>query len=368
MSPGPCLTRRQTLTSIGAAMTLPALTAAARPATKPLVFAHRGASALRPEHTLGAYAKAIADGADYIEPDLVITRDGALVARHENNIADTTDVATRPHFAARRTTKTVDGEAITGWFVEDFTLDEIKTLRAIERLGKVRPESRSYDGQFQILTLDEIIDFAAAEAAARGRVIGIVPELKHSTYFHSIGRGFEDAFVERIGAHAYSRSAPVEVQSFETANLRVLRNKLGKPANVRLMQLIGEPATRPADVAASGGTLTYGRMTTPAGLVDIAGYADVVAPQIRAVIPVGADNRLAKPTALVADAHAAGLLLRIWTFRPENRFLPADLQGPGGPDARHPQGSIEEMRRCIACGIDGFFTDDPALGRIAVDG
>ncbi len=362
------LTRRTALTIIGGAMTLPATTTAAGRAAKPLVFAHRGASALRPEHTLAAYAKAIEDGADYIEPDLVITRDGVLVARHENNIADTTDIASRPDFAARRTTKTVDGEAITGWFVEDFTLDELKTLRAIERLGAVRPESRSYDGQFQVVTLDEIIDFAAAESAARQRVIGLVPELKHSTYFHSIGRGFEDAFVERIGAHAYTRTAPVEIQSFETANLRVLRKKLGKPANIRLMQLIAEPATCPADVAAVGRTLTYGRMITPAGLREIAGYADVVAPQIRAVIPVGADNRLTKPTTLVADAHAAGLLARIWTFRPENRFLPADLQGPGGPEVRHPEGSIEEMRRCIACGIDGFFTDDPALGRIAVDG
>ena len=364
----PTLTRRRTLTTMGAAMILPATRAVASRAAKPLVFAHRGASALRPEHTLAAYAKAIEDGADYIEPDLVITRDGVLVARHENNIADTTDIASQTRFAARRTTKTIDGETITGWFVEDFTLAELKTLRAIERLGAVRPESRGYDGQFQIVTFDEIVDFAAAESAARGRVIGLVPELKHSTYFHSIGRGFEDAFVERLGAHAYTRTAPVEIQSFETANLRALRRMLGKPGNVRLMQLIGEPATRPADIAASGGTLTYAAMSAPAGLREIAGYADVVAPQVRAVIPVGADKRLARSTSFVDDAHAAGLLARVWTFRPENRFLPADLQGPGGPDARYPAGSIEEMQRCIACGIDGFFTDDPALGRIAVGG
>ena len=367
--PGPTLTRRQTLTSVGAAMVLPMTRAAAASrAAKPLVFAHRGASALRPEHTLAAYAKGIADGADYIEPDLVITRDGVLVARHENNIADTTDVSIKPQFAARRTTKTVDGEAITGWFAEDFTLDELKTLRAVERLGAVRPESRSYDGQFQLVTLDEIIDFVASESAARGRVIGIVPEIKHSTYFHSIGRGFEDAFVERLGAHAYTRTAPVEIQSFETANLRALRKKLGKPANVRLMQLVGDPAMRPADIAATGGPLTYGAMAAPAGLREIARYADVVAPNIRGIIPVGADKRLGRPTSFVDDAHAAGLLVRTWTFRPENRFLPADLQGPGDPDARYPAGSIEEMRRCIACGLDGFFTDDPALGRAAVDG
>jgi glycerophosphoryl diester phosphodiesterase len=334
---------------------------------KPLVFGHRGCSALRPEHTLGSYAKAIQDGADFIEPDLVITRDGVLVARHENNIAETTDIAKHTEFASRRTTKTVDGQPQTGWFVEDFTLAELKTLRAVERLGKLRPESSTYDGQFQILTFEEIIDFTAAESAARGRIVGLVPELKHSTYFTGIGMPLEDRFLGLLAAHEYTRRAPVEVQSFEVANLRYLRRKLGRPANIRLMQLVGDNAQIPADVVATGGTLTFGAMTTVAGLREMATYADVVAPQVRGVIPLGPDGKLGKPTSIVADAHAAGLLIRVWTFRPENHFLAADFKNGDGDGARNPMGSVAEIRRYLATGIDGFFTDDPALGRLAVD-
>jgi glycerophosphoryl diester phosphodiesterase len=178
----------------------------------------------------------------------------------------------------------------------------------------------------------------------------------------------EDRFVGVLAAHDYTRRAPVEIQSFEIANLKYLRRKLGRPANVRLMQLVVNEPMKPADVVASGGSLTFAEMITPAGLREIATYADVVAPPVRAVIPLGADNRLGKPTTIVDDAHAAGLLLRIWTFRPENRFLAADSHGGGGPDQRSPAGSVEEIRRYVACGIDGFFTDDPALGRLAVDG
>jgi glycerophosphoryl diester phosphodiesterase len=341
---------------------------AASARARPLVFGHRGCSALRPEHTLGSYAKAIQDGADFIEPDLVITRDGVLVARHENNIAETTDIARHPEFASRKTTKTIDGEAQTGWFVEDFTLLELKTLRAIERLGKLRPESSTYDGQFQILTFEEIIDFTAAESAARGRTVGLVPELKHSTYFTGVGMPLEDRFLAVLAAHEYTRRAPVEIQSFEVANLRYLRRKLGRPANVRLMQLVGDNAQIPADVVATGGTLSFGAMTTAAGLREMATYADVVAPQVRGVIPLGPDGRLGKPSAIVADAHAASLLIRVWTFRPENHFLAADFKNGDGDGARNPMGSVAEIRRYLAAGIDGFFTDDPALGRLAVDG
>ncbi|AYJ86271.1 glycerophosphodiester phosphodiesterase [Sphingomonas paeninsulae] len=334
---------------------------------KPLVFGHRGCSALRPEHTLGSYAKAIQDGADYIEPDLVITKDGVLVARHENNIAETTDVARHPVFSGRRTTKTIDGQQQTGWFVEDFTLDELKTLRAIERLGSLRPESKSYDGQFQVLTFEEIIDFTAAESAARGRTVGLVPELKHSTFFAGIGMPLEDRFLGILGAHEYTRRAPVEIQSFEIANLRYLRRKLGRPANVRLMQLVGDDKQVAADVVAVGGKLTFGDMTTPAGLKEIATYADVVAPQIRGVIPLTPEGRLGTPRSIVTDAHKAGLLVRVWTFRPENYFLAADFKNEGGDGVRNPMGSIAEIKRYLATGIDGFFTDDPALGRAAVD-
>lgn len=338
------------------------------PRTKPLVFAHRGASALRPEHTLAAYAKAIADGADYIEPDLVISRDGVLVVRHENNIAETTDVAQRAEFADRKTTRTIDGAAVTGWFTEDFTYSELKTLRAIERLGAMRPESRSYDGHFQIVSLDEVIDFTAAEAAARGRTIGLVPELKHSTYFAGIGLPLEDRFLAVLAAHHYTRTAPVEIQSFEVNNLKYLRARLGRPGNIRLMQLVGAPEMKPADAAAAGEALSYGAMLTPEGLRAIAAYADVLAPHFQMVIPWREDGRLGAPTRLVEEAHAAGLLVRVWTFRPENRFMAADFRSDAGMDARSEAGSVEEMRRYLAAGIDGFFTDDPALGRRAVDG
>jgi glycerophosphoryl diester phosphodiesterase len=335
---------------------------------KPLVFGHRGAPAHRPEHTLGSYAKAIQDGADYIEPDLVATKDGVLVVRHENNIAETSDVAGHPEFAGRKTTKTVDGQKITGWFTEDFTLAELKALRAVERLGPLRPESAGYNGQFQILTFEEVIDFAAAEAAARGRIIGLVPEIKHSTYFASVGLPMEDRVLAVIGAHDYTRRNPVEIQSFETANLKYLRRKLGKPANIKLMQLMDDFASVPADVVAAGAKTSYGDMASPKGLAEIATYADTVSPWNRMIIPVDAAGKLGQPTSFVDDAHKVGLLVRTYTFRPENRFLAADFRNDAGENVRNEAGSIAEIRRYLALGLDGFFTDDPALGRRAVDG
>jgi len=356
----------------GAALvTLPALAWVARldPAVKPTLYAHRGASALRPEHTLAAYARAIADGADFVEPDLVCTRDGILIARHENAITDTTDVATRPEFARRKVKKTIDGETHEGWFVSDFTLAELKTLRAVERLPKMR--GTAWDGQFQIVSFEEVIDFVAAEAAARGRTIGLIPELKHSTWFAGAGLALEERFVATLKAHAYTRSAPVVVQSFETANLKGLRKLLGKPDNIRLAQLViagGKyDAVRPADVALSGGSLTYGEMVSSRGLRDMARYADVVAPVTRAVIPLGPDERLGKPTTLVADAHAAGLQVVTWTFRPENAFLAADFRNGDGPAARNEAGSVAEMWRYLETGIDGLFSDDSALARAAIN-
>ncbi len=369
------MSRREAMGLGGAALIAAADSVSARAAAparhqtkpKPLVFAHRGCSAKRPEHTLGAYAKAIADGADYIEPDLVATKDGVLVVRHENNIAETSDVAGHPEFAGRKTTKTIDGQKLTGWFTEDFTLAELKTLRAIERLGAVRPESQSYDRQFQILTFDEVIDFTAAEAAARVRVIGLVPEIKHSTYFASFGLPMEDRVLATLAAHDYTQRNPVELQSFETANLRYLRSKIGKPANVRLMQLLDEAQVVPADIAAAGGKTTCADLATPKGLASIAAYADVVSPWTRMLIPLAADGTLGKPSSIVADAHKAGLLVRCYTFRPENRFLPAELRSGADENARNEAGSIAEIRRYLALGLDGFFTDDPALGRKAVD-
>jgi len=333
---------------------------------KPLVFAHRGASALRPEHTLASYAKAIADGADYVEPDLCSTRDGVLVARHEAYLSETTDVASHPEFASRKTRKTIDGEPHDGWFVDDFTLAELKTLRAVERIPAYRPGSAQYNGMFQVATFEEIIDFVAAEAAARGRIIGIVPELKHSTYFASVGLALEDRFLSILDAHDYTRRNPVEIQSFEVANLKYLRGKLGRRANLRIMQLVIGQDVRPMDVAAAGGKFTFAQMCTPAGLRDIAQYADVVAPPTRSIIPLKKDGSLAEPSSFVEDAHKAGLRVEPWTFRPENQFLAADFRDGGSLQARNEAGSIAEMKRYIAVGLDGFFTDDPALGRAAV--
>lgn len=360
------LNRRKFIAGAGSLCLAPAVFSATPPKRKVDVFAHRGASALRPEHTLAAYARAIADGADYVEPDLVITKDGVLVARHEAELTETTDVAQRPAFAGRRTSKTIDGKTHSGWFVDDFTLAELKTLRAIERLPKVRPANALYDGMFQVPTWDEVIDFVAAEAATRGRTIGVVPELKSSTYFAKAGLALEDRFLASLEAHDYTRRHPVGIQSFEVANLNYLRAKLGKRPNIRIMQLVGDANARPGDVAAAGGALTYARMVTPDGLKDIARYADVVAPQVRAIIPLQPDGRLGTPTALVANAHQAGLLVHIWTFRPENRFLAADFRDGNGENARNEAGSVAEMRRYIAEGIDGFFSDDPGLGRVAV--
>ncbi|WP_266150806.1 glycerophosphodiester phosphodiesterase [Dyella halodurans] len=336
-------------------------------ATRVLVIGHRGASALRPEHTLASYAKAIADGADFIEPDLVMTRDGVLVARHENEISGTTDVAQHPEFAARKTTRTIDGHAITGWFTEDFMLDELKMLRARERLPAFR--STAYDGQFQIPTLDEIIDFVASEAATSGRMIGIIPEIKHGTYFQQIGLPMEDRVLATLAAHAYTRTAPVEIQSFEVANLRYLRHKLGKThPNIRLLQLIDEATAHPYDVAAAGGKLSYGDMITPAGLHEIASYADAIGPNIRAIIPLAADGTLGAPTPLVRDAHAAKLEVHAYTFRPENHYQARNFWQGNDPNTFNEAGSVAEIRAYLDAGIDAFFTDDPALGRRAIDG
>ena len=227
-----------------------------------------------------------------------------------------------------------------------------------------------FDDQFQIVSLEEIIDFVAAESAARERAIGLVPELKHSTWFASIGLPLEERFMATLQAHAYSRTASVEIQSFEIANLKALRARIGRQNNVRLMQLVVAGgrfnAIRPADVVAANGNLTFGEMISPKGMREIAQYADVVAPPTRAIIPLGADERLLSPTSLVDDAHKAGLLVHTWTFRPENQFLAADFRSNAGANARHDAGSIAEMRHYLNTGIDGLFSDDSALARAAI--
>lgn len=335
------------------------------PSRKAAVYGHRGASALLPEHTLASYAQAIADGADYIEPDLVMTRDGVLVSRHENEIGGTTDVAAHPEFASRRTVKTIDGERVEGWFTEDFTLAELKTLYARERLPQLR--STAYDGQFRIATLEEILAFLVQQAGRANRGIGLVPEIKHGTYFKGIGLPMEDKLLAALQGNAYTRVAPVTIQSFEVGNLRYLRSTLGRESNIRLLQLLGDPKQQPGDVLAAKGSQRYADMLTPAGLEQVAAYADGIGPSLRQVIPLDAAGKLGAPTTLVRDAHAAGLMVIPYTFRPENYFQAAEFR-KGEANARNAAGSVAEMRAYLVTGIDAFFTDDPALGRRAVDG
>ncbi|WP_394005201.1 glycerophosphodiester phosphodiesterase [Luteimonas sp. WGS1318] len=330
---------------------------------RPLLIAHRGASAVMPEHTLAAYARAIDDGADAIEPDLVSTRDGVLVARHENEIGGTTDIAAHPEFAARRTRKKIDGEWVDGWFTEDFTLAELKTLRAREPRPTLRPTV--HDGQFEVPTLDEIVALAAEASARTGRDIALVPELKHPSYFRAIGLPMEDRLLTTLAAHPYTRRAPVIIQSFETGNLRVLRTRLGALPNVRLLQLLGDPRSRPYDLAADSDT-TYGAMMQPDGLRAIAAYADLIGPPFQVLqLQRGADGRLRSP--LVDAAHAAGLQVMPYTFRPENTYLPAEYRD-GDDTQRNDDGSIRHIRDHVAAGIDGLFADDPAVARRALDG
>ena len=289
-----------------------------------------------------------------------------MVARHENEIDSTTDVAVHPEFSARATSKRIDGHAVNGWFSEDFTLAELKTLRVRERLPQLR--GTLYDGQYPIVTLDEIIGFVALESTACGRVIGIIPEIKHGTYFRTLGLPMENKLLATLAAHRYTRTAPVEIQSFEVGNLKYLRGKLaGRHDNVRLLQLLGDAEQQPGDVIAVGGGRDYAQMMTPAGLRDIAAYADAIGPNIRAIIPLAADGTLAAPTPLVHDAHAAGLEVHAYTFRPENGFLPKDLWQGDDPRTFNEAGSVAEIRAYLDAGIDAFFTDHPALGRRALN-
>lgn len=320
--------------------------AMAEPLSPPIVIAHRGASGERPEHTLAAYRLAIAQGADVIEPDLVPTKDGVLVARHENEISGTTDVADHAEFADRRTTKTIDGRAETGWFTEDFTLAELKTLRARERLPQLRPGNTAYDGQEAIPTLAEVI------ALAKEAGVAIYPETKHPTYFASIGLGTDAPLVAELQRAGWTdASAPVFIQSFEVANLK----RLAGMTKLRLIQLVAAEGA-PAD----GTAPSYPAMTTPAGLRAVARYAWGIGPD-KAMLWSGN-----MPTALVADAHAAGLRVHPWTYRAENVFLRAPFRR--GADKASRGDLTGEIRAPLAQGIDGFFTDFPAAGVAARDG
>ncbi|WP_317963714.1 glycerophosphodiester phosphodiesterase [Methylocaldum szegediense] len=325
----------------------------------PIVIAHRGASGYLPEHTLAAYERAIEQGADFIEPDLVSTKDGVLIVRHELNITETTNVSDHSEFAARRTTKVIDGTSVEGWFADDFTLAEIKTLRARQRLP-FRPQQ--FNDLFEIPTFEEVISLAKRESERRGRVIGIYPETKHPSYHRSVGLPLEEKLVETLKRHGWAdRTAPVVIQSFETANLRALRKMTG----VRLVQLIdgvglgadGSPLPgRPYDFEAGGDSRTYADLLTEDGLAEIRTYADGIGPWKRylvgAIARAGADESEAKllaPSSVIRDAHKAGLFVHAWTFRNDPQYLATDYGGD----------PLEEYRQFYRLGVDGVFSDFP---------
>ncbi len=291
------------------------------------MIAHRGASGERPEHTLESYQRAIEQGADYIEPDLVMTRDGVLIARHENEIGATTDVAQHPEFAGRRRTQVIDGETMTGWFTEDFTLAEIKTLYARERLPALRPANRVFDGRFTVPTFEEIMQLAqGASRTPSGRSrVGVYPETKHPAHFQKLGLAQERPVLETLERHGYAgRGSPVFIQSFDPDNLRQLREMTPLPLVQLLEHEIGD-------------------------VPRIAQYAHCI----------GIAKPLATPTS-VAEAHALGLAVHVFTFRAENEFLPDELRVGKSPAAH---GDLRgEIDRYLAFGIDGFFTDFPAIG------
>jgi glycerophosphoryl diester phosphodiesterase len=328
-----------------------------------LVIAHRGASALRPEHTIASYSLAIDAGADFIEPDLVSTKDGVLVARHENEISGTTDVADRSEFSARKMSKKIDGVSVSGWFTEDFTLAELKTLRARERIPANRPDNALFDGQFDIPTLQEIIDLAKAKSIETGRTIGIYPETKHPSYFQSIHLPLEKRLVDTLHANGYhGKTAPVYIQSFEVSNLRQMRKMTDLPL-IQLMSGEGQPE----DFRLAGDPRTYADISTAVGLLEVAVYANGIGPYKEMIIPRDAQNNLGVPTNLVKHAHAAKLLVHPYTFRPENPFLPVNLR-KGNVNSLTERGNLAaELEVFLEAGIDAFFTDDPLIGRAAMD-
>ena len=320
----------------------------------PTVIGHRGASGYRPEHTFGSYRHALDLGAPVIEQDLVPTRDGHLVCRHENDITGTTDVADRPEFASRKTTRSVDGTAITGWFTEDFTLAELKTLRAKERIPAVRQENTLYDGRWTIPTFEEVLRWADEEGRRRGREIWLHVETKHPTYFRSLGLGLEERLAGLLRRHGRHRAnSPVFLQSFEPSSIQRLAKLVDSPGVV----LLSGASSRPWDFVRAGDPRTVADLVTPEGLRWIASYARGIGPTLDLVIPKDASGRLGDPTTLVRDAHAQGLILHPYTHRNENSFLPADFRRGTDPTAYGD--SFGALKRYLETGIDGIFSDNP---------
>ncbi|MGZ3378321.1 MAG: glycerophosphodiester phosphodiesterase [Phenylobacterium sp.] len=348
------ITRRTFAAATAAAAAAPALAAAPDFhqgfRKTPLVIAHRGASGERPESTLMAFRQAIAEGTDVIEPDLVATKDGVLVVRHENEISQTTDVASRDEFKARRATRQIQGQTVSGWFTEDFTLAELKTLRCRERLPKLRPESAKFDGQETVPTYQQVIDLAKAESARLKRTIGTYPEMKHASYFAGVGLPLEGRLADILKKNGLAGpSAPVFIQCFDVLPLKTIMTMVQAPR----IQLV-EPNGGPTDA-----TLRYKDMVTPAGLKAIAAYANGVGCEWSMILPTAPDGGLAPTTSLVADAHAAGLAVHPWTVRAENQFLPPKLRNGTDPSVH---GDVDTVyKRLFAAGVDGLFSDFPAL-------
>jgi glycerophosphoryl diester phosphodiesterase len=321
----------------------------------PLVIGHRGAWGYRPEHTLAAYKLGIELGADIVEQDLISTKDGVLIARNSNELSSSTDVASHPEFAARRTTKTVDGVAYTGWFSEDFTLAEIKKLRATERTPDVRPGNVRYNGKFEVPTLQEVIDLVRVESRRLHRRIGIYPETKRPTYFRSIGLPLEDrliATLRRNGLNHRGADVPVYLQSFEPSSLQRL-NRLSDLPVVQLVDAVGKPY----DFVVSGDPRSFVDLVMPAGLRWVHRYADIVAVNKDLIVPRDASGRLKSPTTLVTDAHRIGLGVHAWRFANENTFLPVDFRR--GTDPLTWGDYRAEYRLFYGLDVDGVLTDFP---------
>ncbi|MDX3309348.1 glycerophosphodiester phosphodiesterase [Streptomyces sp. ME08-AFT2] len=327
----------------------------------PTVIGHRGASGYRPEHTFGSYQLALDLGADIIEAgDLVPTRDGHLVCRHEPEIGGTTDVAAHPEFAGRRTTKVLDGVPTTGWFTEDFTLAELKRLRAVERIPANRPHNTLYDGRWGIPTFEEVLKWQDEQTRKRGKQVWIYPETKHPTYFRKLGLGLEERVAKLLHKHGKDRkNSPVVLQSFEPTGIQRLNKLVDNP----LVVLLSTAGSRPWDFVETGDPRTVADLITRAGLREIAGYAQGIGPTLDLVIPKDAAGNLTRPTTLVRDAHAVGLVLHPYTMRNENPFLPADFRK--GSDADAYGDSFGAFRTYFATGIDGVFTDNPDTGVLA---
>ncbi|MFW2078256.1 glycerophosphodiester phosphodiesterase [Acinetobacter sp. ULE_I010] len=337
---------------------------------KIIIVGHRGASALRPEHTLESYQKAIDDGADFIEPDLVSTKDGVLVARHENEIGSTTNVSTLTQFADRKKTKIIDGTTLTGWFTEDFTLNELNQIKARERIPELRPENVKYNDQFNIPTLEQIIELAEKNYKKTGKVVGLYIETKHPTYFQKANLSLEDPLLKTLSKYQYSREiAPIYLQSFEVSNLKYMKDQLGLHKSLKyakIIQLYDDKKVSPADFTAQGIKTTYGDMATVQGLKDVAQYANGVGPSKSYIF----NETYTAPSAFVADAHTVGLRVHPYTFRPENNFLAANLKcstAESDKAKRCETGANKEYDMYFKAGVDGLFTDDPGLGRKAVD-